>query len=112
MEAFRAYQVSILHNVNTLEVIYKPIIICPLAIMSADTLQPDSVPFGLSINLFSLIPLHDSYDGSLYVLHSILILTNYQSQVLEFLILSCELHKNVTICECHTKITSNGKGSL
>jgi hypothetical protein len=38
------------NNVNTLEATYKPRIICPLAIMSADPLQPDSVPFGLSVS--------------------------------------------------------------
>jgi len=34
------------NNVNTLETIFKPRIICLFDIMAADPLQPDSVPFG------------------------------------------------------------------
>lgn len=70
-----------MNNVNTLEAINKPRIICPFAIMSADPLRPDSVPFGLSVAAcFRLFYFTIFYDGSLYILRSILILTNYQCQ--------------------------------
>jgi len=67
--------------VNNLEAIFKSRVIRPFAIMSADPLQARFCTFWLKqrINMFSLFPLYDSYDGSLYFLHSILILINYKS---------------------------------
>jgi hypothetical protein len=62
---------------GSLGAIYKPETVCPFALTSCQLLKPDFVPFWFKrINPISLGVLHDSYNGSLYVLLGNLTLAN------------------------------------
>ena len=81
--------------------------------MFCKPLWPDFVPFGLSVSIqISLIQIHDSYNDSLYVLHSTFILANCLNWIFRGLHIVPEaLYLNITVNAHPGRITPNGKSS-
>ncbi|SDY47271.1 hypothetical protein SAMN04488579_13912 [Eubacterium barkeri] len=75
---------------------------------------PDSLPFwSKRSSLFRLLQRNDSYDDSLYVLHSILTLAVGPAQAARLSTLSHELSDpDVAVYASHDRVTQNGLGSL
>jgi len=82
--------------------------------MFCKPLWPDFVPFGLSVSIqISLIRIDDSYNGSLYVLHSTFILANNLNWIFRiFHVVPEALHLNITVNAHPGRITPNGKSSI
>ena len=74
----------------------------------------DSLPFwSKRSSLFRLLQRNDSYDDSLYVLHSILTLAVGPLQAARLSTLSHELSDpDVAVYASHDRVTLNGLGSL
>ena len=99
---------------DSLGAIYRPEIVCPLALTYHKPLKPDFVPFWFKrINPVSLVCGYDPYGGSLYVLHGILTLANCPNWIFGDLHIVPEaLHNCITADAYSGRVTPNGRSSI